>query len=129
MTQADNIDFRAGQNIAMKVPAHELDETVRFYRDVVGLEQLQSTESSIAFHFGRIRLWIDRCPQLSRAEVWLQMVVESPGPAEDYLKSHDVVRCDDIGPLPDGFDGYWIMNPAGSVHLVTGPKDAEPMTA
>ena len=71
MTTSGDAEFRAGQNIAMKVPAHEFDATVAFYKDVVGLEQLQSSEDSIAFHFGRLRLWIDRCPHLSRSEVWL----------------------------------------------------------
>ena len=53
MAPDDKPDFRAGQNIAMKVPAHEFDATVDFYRNVIGLQQLQSSESSIAFHFGR----------------------------------------------------------------------------
>jgi hypothetical protein len=32
------IEFAGGRNIAMKVPPHQWDETVRFYRDVVRLE-------------------------------------------------------------------------------------------
>jgi hypothetical protein len=129
MTTSGDADFRAGQNIAMKVPAHEFEATVGFYRDVVGLEQLQSSENSIAFHFGRLRLWIDRCPHLSRSEVWLQLVTDDADKAVEYLAEHNVVRCDDVERLPDGFDGFWIMNPSQVVHLVTGPKDAEPMTA
>ena len=49
MAQDDKPDFRAGQNIAMKVPAHEFEATVAFYRNVAGLEQLQSSESSTPF--------------------------------------------------------------------------------
>ena len=79
MTTSGDSDFRAGQNIAMKVPAQDFEATVGFYRDVVGLEQLQSSEGSIAFHFGRLRLWIDRCPHLNRSEVWLQLVTDDAG--------------------------------------------------
>jgi hypothetical protein len=32
------------------------------------------------------------------------------------------VRCDPIEKLPPGFDGCWILNPAGIVHLVRGPE-------
>lgn len=129
MADIERPDFRAGQNIAMKVPAHEFDATVAFYRDVVGLEQLETSESSIAFRFGGIRLWVDRCPQFSRAEVWLQMVTDDASKAAEYLNGKEVVRCDEIERLPEGFDGFWIVNPAGVVHLITGPQDAEPLGA
>ena len=68
MTHADNMDFRAGLNIATKVLAYAFNEASRFYRDAVGLQRLPSTEASVTFHFGRIRLWIDGCPRLSRIE-------------------------------------------------------------
>jgi len=29
-----------------------------------------------------------------------------------------VVRCDAIEPLPEGFQGFWIANSAGIVHLL-----------
>ena len=128
MTAESSADFRAGQNIAMKVPAQDFEATAAFYRDIMGLEQLQSSESSIAFHFGRLRSWIDRCPHLSRSEVWLQVVTDDADKAAGYLAEQNVLRRDDVERLPDGFDGFWIMNPAQVAHLVTGPKDAEPMT-
>jgi hypothetical protein len=32
-----------------------------------------------------------------------------------------VVRCDAIEPLPEGFKGGWIVNPANIVHMVREP--------
>jgi len=31
------------------------------------------------------------------------------------------VRCNEIEPLPEGFRGFWIADPAGIVHLVAAP--------
>jgi hypothetical protein len=35
------------------------------------------------------------------------------------------VRCDQIEPLPEGFEGFWIANPAAIAHLVA--KDQSPI--
>ncbi|MGH2617936.1 MAG: hypothetical protein ACRDJC_22130 [Thermomicrobiales bacterium] len=32
-----------------------------------------------------------------------------------------VVRRDEIEPLPEGLEGFWISSPASIVHLVAGP--------
>ena len=56
-------------------------------------------------------------------------VIDDADKAAKILAEHGVVRCDDVERLPDGFDGFWIMNPSQIVHHVTGSKDAEPMTA
>ena len=34
------VKFAGGKNIAMKVPPHQHEATVRFYRDLLGLEQI-----------------------------------------------------------------------------------------
>ena len=34
--------FEPGRNIAMKIPTHEHESTVRFYRDVLGSERALS---------------------------------------------------------------------------------------
>lgn len=115
--------FRGGRNIAMKVPPHEFEATVAFYRDLIGLEQLGAQGPSKAFRFGDCRLWIDRCPQLSQAEVWLELQVDHPAAAAEYLAAHGVVRCDEVERLPDGFKGFWIANPAGVVNLVAHPSE------
>ena len=58
-------NHQGGFNIAMKVPPHQFDETVRFYRDVVGLEPYDEKAPEIGFKLGPNRLWIDKAPMLS----------------------------------------------------------------
>ena len=36
-----------------------------------------------------------------------------------------VVRCDEVEKLPPDLDGFWILNPAGIVHLVCSPEAEE----
>jgi catechol 2,3-dioxygenase-like lactoylglutathione lyase family enzyme len=113
--------FSPGKNLAMKVPPHQFEETVAFYGDVLGFRELSREESSVVFEFGETRLWIDRVPTVSHAELWLEVTAEDPVAASAWLASHGVVRCDGIEPLPDDFSGFWIANPSGIVHLVTAP--------
>ena len=115
--------FRGGRNLALKVPPHQLEATVAFYRDVLGLERLPTEGSSTAFRFGALCLWVDRCPRLSQAELWLEIQTDDPGAAAERLARQGVVRCDEIEPLPDGFQGFWIANAAGIVHLVAAPAE------
>lgn len=115
--------FRAGRNIAMKVPPHQFDATVAFYRDVVALPHLGSYRHSESFEFGSVRLWIDRVERLSQAEIWLELQSDDTERAARLLETADVVRCDEIEPLPGGFDGFWIANPAGIVHLIGHPEE------
>ncbi len=115
--------FAPGNNIAMKVPAHEYDATVRFYRDVVRLKELTTHLPSVGFEFGTKNLWIDSVSHLSQAEVWLEIVTNDIELASEYLKNADVVRCDEIEPLSDGFQAFWISSPSSIIHLVC--KDSE----
>ena len=115
--------FTGGRNIAMKVPPHQHDATIAFYRDVLGLTCVEDHASDeIYFDFGSNRLWIDKVPGLSQAEIWLEVVTNDPAKAAELLNAKNVIRCDEIEPLPDGSNRFWIMNPASVVHLV-GPKD------
>lgn len=114
--------FTGGLNIAMKVPPHLHEATVRFYRDVVGLKQLDPASSDVSFQFGPNRLWIDRVPGMSQAEIWLELVTDDVSAAAEQLEVAGVVRCDAIEPLPEGFEGFWIASPASIVHLVTKPR-------
>jgi catechol 2,3-dioxygenase-like lactoylglutathione lyase family enzyme len=116
------VKFAAGRNIAMKVPPHEWEATIEFYRDVVGMkiiEQSQAVPTSICFDFGENRLWIDRVDGLSQAEVWLELKADDLRKAAGHLGSAGVVRRDEIEKLPEGFEGFWIQNPASIIHLVT----------
>lgn len=52
-----NTTFQGGKNIAMKVPPHQHDATVRFYADVLGLERIAGPSgSSVGFRFGSSNL-------------------------------------------------------------------------
>lgn len=110
--------FSPGRNIAMKVPPHAHEDTVRFYRDVLGFEELAEFRPAVVFKFGDKNLWIDRVPGLSQAEIWLEVQTNDLAAAEQQLAGGSIVRCDEIEPLPDGFRGFWISSPAAIVHLV-----------
>ena len=118
-------EFKAGRNIAMKVPAHEYRKTVIFYRDILGLPQVGGvvgdTEESIRFEFGDKVLWIDSVCGLSQAEVWLELITDDIEQASAWLARNHCVRRDEIEPLPDGFRGFWVSSPANIIHLVTVP--------
>lgn len=115
--------FKPGHNMAMKVPEHEYDKTVAFYRDVLGFELIpldnDEMADTIRFKFGDKVLWIDRVETISQAEIWLEIVTDDLDAAAQYLQRNDVVRCDEIEHLPEGFKGFWISSPSNIIHLVT----------
>ena len=119
MDKKGNVTFEAGSNIAMKIPPHQYDATVRFYRDILRLPQVENDEDSLVFEFGDKRLWLDKVNAMSQAEIWLEVHSENPEKAARYLEEQGVIRRDEIEPLPDNFTGFWITNPAGIIHLVT----------
>jgi catechol 2,3-dioxygenase-like lactoylglutathione lyase family enzyme len=119
--------FEPGRNIAMKVPVHEYDATVAFYRDVLGLRPIPgpatSSTESVRFDFGGAVLWIDRAPALSQAELWLEVVTRDLTEAARHFEEHGCVRRDEIEALPDGFQGFWVSSPSNIIHLVTVADD------
>lgn len=119
---ATRASFSAGRNIAVKVPPHQFEATVRFYRDVLGFAQIAATAASVSFEFGSNRLWIDRVAGMSQAETWLELVTNDLAAAAAQLEAAGVVRCDDIEPLPGDLQAFWVSSPASIVHLVC--KDA-----
>lgn len=116
--------FAAGRNIAMKVPPHQYDATVAFYRDILGFPLLEEFAPSVVVEFGPNRLWIDRVPTASQAELWLEVVTDDVDAAARRFTAAGVTRCDEIEPLREGFAGFWIASPASVVHLVCTPEDA-----
>jgi catechol 2,3-dioxygenase-like lactoylglutathione lyase family enzyme len=110
--------FAGGKNIAMKVPPHQYDTTVAFYRDLLGLEQIDGpTGNAVGFVFGSNNLWIDKVPSMSQAELWLEIVTDDTSEAAKMFAAANVIRCDEIEDL-GGLDGYWISSPAAIIHLV-----------
>ena len=76
---------------------------------------------SVGFEFGANRLWIDRVPGMSQAELWLQVTTADTAVAADHLADQGVARCDEIEPLGTT-SAFWISSPASVVHLVSGPE-------
>ncbi len=116
--------FAGGRNIAMKVPPHLWDATVQFYRDVVGLKVIEHAPTvppSVGFEFGANQLWVDRVDGMSQAEIWLELSTSDVQAAASHLKSAGIVRRDEIEPLPEGFEGFWITSPASIIHIVAKP--------
>jgi len=111
--------FSLGNNIAIKVPAHQFEETVLFYTETLGLPQLEATADSVVIDFSGNKLWVDRVDTLSQAEIWLEISCTDVDAATAHFSRHGVVRCDQIETLPDGFAGFWITNSAGIIHLVS----------
>lgn len=118
-----NAAFSAGRNIAMKTPPHLYEATVQFYRDVLGLKEITTHAPSVGFEFGSNNLWIDSVSGMSQAEIWLEVITNDVSSAAEHLKSAGIVRCDEIEPLPDGFQAFWVSSPASIVHLIC--KDSE----
>lgn len=111
--------FAGGKNIAMKVPPHQYDATVSFYRDILGLEHAESPGGdAVGFKFGANNLWIDRVPAMSQAELWLEVVTSDTTQAAKVLAGAGIARCDAIEPLGDTFDGFWVSSPCAIIHLV-----------
>lgn len=115
----DRPAFRPGTNIALKMPPGEYDGLVAFYRDILGFEVIATRPDSTVFRFGEKRLWVDRVPTLSQGEVWLEVQAEDVRAAATWFGARGIARRDEIEPLPDGFDGFWIAAPAGMIHLVS----------
>ena len=117
--------FEGGVDVAMKVPPHQYQPVLNFYRDVVGLKEI-GNEGTRGFELGPIRLWIDESPGMSQAELWLELFTPDFGQAAEHLRQAGVTRCDTIEPLGESFRGGWILNPAGIVHMVREPDTWEP---
>jgi predicted enzyme related to lactoylglutathione lyase len=118
-----NPKFTPGKNIAIKVPVHEFDRTVAFYREILGFEEVDLSSSddneSVAFKFGDKNLWIDRISGISQAEIWLEVITDDIEAASVYFEKNGGIRRDEIEPLPEGLSGFWIANPANIIHLIT----------
>jgi hypothetical protein len=122
MNETEQPAFTGGRNVAIKVPEHAFETTVAFYRDTLALTMVYDAPGTKAFDFGPIRLWIDRMAHLAQAEMWLELIAPDTASAARHLSAAGVVRCDEVEKLPPDLDGFWILNPAGIVHLVCAPE-------
>jgi hypothetical protein len=109
----------------MKVPPHQYEATVKFYRDVVGLKPLEGYGTAVGFEFGSNHLWIDRVQGISQAEIWLELATNDTAKAKQHLAAAaGVARCDEIETLPEQLDAFWISSPAQIIHLVCNEGDS-----
>ncbi len=97
---------------------------MQFYREVVGLKEIEKHAPAVGFDFGANQLWIDRVPGISQAEIWLELVTNDVSAASEHLESANVVRCDEIEPLPEGFAAFWVSSPASIIHLVCNDTES-----
>ncbi|GAA0911223.1 SRPBCC family protein [Nonomuraea longicatena] len=111
-----------GRNIAMKVPTHQWESTVAFYRDVVGLPEIEAGYDgdiqTATFEFGANTLWVDRVETASQAEIWLELTATDLPAAGRHLAESGVPRRDEVEPLPADSGAFWISSPASIIHLV-----------
>ncbi len=115
--------FSGGANIAIKCPSHTYEQTLAFYRDTLGLPLIEEEADGCIFQFGPNRLWIDRVPNLSHPDIWLELETNDTEAAASYLKINGIPRRDEVEQLREDFDGFWISDPAGVIHLVVGDEE------
>lgn len=120
VSNVSNPSFTGGANVALKVPLHKYDETIAFYRETLNLPLIEEEPEGCIFQFGPIRLWVDKAPQLSQPDVWFELITNDTQSASTYLANHGVARRDELEQLPDDFDGFFVTDPAGVIHLVAG---------
>ncbi|MCB1914585.1 MAG: hypothetical protein KDG52_02530 [Rhodocyclaceae bacterium] len=111
--------FSAGHNIAIKVPEHEYERTVAFYRDILGFEGVgEPLPDAARFRFGDKVLWVDRVTGISQAEIWLEVVTADLALASTHLADGDCTMRPGVEALPEGLAAFWLSSPANIIHLV-----------
>ena len=110
-----------GIDIAIKVPPHQYEAMIAFYRDIIGLKPITEKLPDVGFELGPNKLWVAEAPEMSQAEVWLELFTDRFEDAAVHLSRAGVVRCDVIEKLPEGFKGGWITSPANIIHMVREP--------
>src|SRR5207237_5712765 len=103
--------FSGGANIAIKCPSHTYEQTVAFYRDTLGLPLIEEEAEGCIFQFGPNRLWIDKVPNLSHPDIWLELETNDTEAASSFLKVNGVVRRDEVENLRGEFDGVLVAVP------------------
>jgi len=112
-------EFKAGINIAIKIPKSKYDKTIAFYRDILKLEveekpiENPTVSRTHEVKFGNNILWLDCVDNYTHSETWLQLTVSDVEKATHYLRSNNVETCDEIEAIPVNM--HWIQDPAGTV--------------
>lgn len=114
-------EFAAGRNVAMRLPLRHFDETLAFYRDILGLPVEERSEGATVT-FGPMRLHLDRLPLQSQTDIWLEIVSPDTPAARAWLSAQGVGFCPEVEALPEGYDGFWISSPSSTIHIVNAPE-------
>src|SRR5213082_584187 len=124
VAKLDGPQFSGGANIAIKCPAHTYDQTVSFYRDTLALPLIEEESDGCIFQFGPSRLWIDKVPNLSQPDVWLELETNDTDAAASFLKINGVTRRDEVEQLREVFIRFFVGAPNRIIHLVIGHEQA-----
>ena len=115
---------RAARTSRSNARATPTSRRSRFIATPSGLPLIEEEADGCIFQFGPNRLWIDRVPNLSHPDIWLELETNDTEAAASYLKINGVPRRDEVEQLREDFDGFWISDPAGVIHLVVGDEEA-----
>ena len=88
--------FSGGANIAIKCPSHTYEATVRFYRDTLGLPLIEEEDEGCIFQFGPNRLWVDRVPNLSHPDIWLELETNDTEAAASSATDLPAIRASQL---------------------------------
>lgn len=117
-------DFKFGTNIAFKIPKFRFDETIAFYKDVLGMKlnkyEHGGSGESYYCETGELCLWFDLMENYSQIDIWLEIKTDSISQARSYLDGRNIPFRQELEKLPDGLEASWISDPAGVVLLLEG---------
>ena len=117
------LSFPAARTSRSSARATPTSRRWRFTATRSGLPLIEEEKDGCIFQFGPNRLWIDRVPNLSHPDIWLELETNDTEAAASYLKINGVPRRDEVEQLREDFDGFWISDPAGVIHLVVGDEE------
>lgn len=114
--------FKGGVNIAIKIPRRKYEDTLTFYRDILGWEiedvniKHPTVSRSHKVVFGGCTLWLDCVDHCTHVETWMEILTPNVEEAVQYLSSKGVETCDELEQIPK--EMHWITDPAGSVFIL-----------
>ena len=115
----EDVRFSAGTGIAIKIPAHEFERTVKFYRDVIGLPVIREAADSLVLAFGDKQLWLDRIEHFTKAEIWLELKADDVAGAREHIRASGIVRPEEIETRPGDSTGFWVTSPCNMIHRIS----------
>jgi hypothetical protein len=67
--------------------------------------------------FGNNIVWLDCVDNYTHSEVWLELNTSDVKNATQYLRSKGINTYDELEKIPE--DMHWIMDPAGTVFILS----------